>query len=321
MNMPVIDFAGFLSGDPAAKSATAEAINRACRETGFFMLSNHGLDEAVIDTAFRMAANFFDLPTQEKKNLSIEKSAYHRGWYGHGDEVLDGERQPEGDLKEGLKIGRDLSPDHPMVKAQTPLHGPNQWPADITFKTSMQEAYAACETLSHRLMRAFALSLGLAEDHFKPLLTLPMATLSPIRYPPVQRAHDKERPLGAGAHTDFGCLTLLLQRDEAGLEIELPDGEWLSVPCAPNHVTVNIGDMMARWTNNLYASTRHRVINKGDGLRHSMAFFFDPDADADLSPLPGCLKDGETAKFPSATCLSHLLAKIDESFSYRKGAI
>lgn len=317
MEVPVIDFAGFLSGDAAAKAATAKAINKVCRETGFFMLAHHGLDAGVIDTAFRAANAFFDLPEAEKQKISIEHSPYHRGWYGHGGEVLDGARQPAGDYKEGVKIGRDLPLDHPMVKAGTPLHGPNQWPGDTGFKTAMQDAYQACEALSHRLMGAFALSLGLAEDHFAPLLTLPMATLSPIRYPAPRKADE----LGAGAHTDFGCLTLLLQRDEAGLEIELADGDWLHVPCARDHVTVNIGDMMARWTNNLYASTRHRVINKGTGTRHSMAFFFDPNADAELSPLPGCVAEGEAPLFAPASCLSHLLAKIDASFEYRKEGI
>lgn len=313
MDVPVIDFAGFLSGDASAKAATAKQIKSACRDTGFFVLANHGLDAAIIDSAFQAAAAFFDHPVSEKRNIFIEHSPCHRGWYGHGDEVLDGTRQPEGDYKEGLKIGRDLPLEHPMVKAGTPLHGPNQWPDDAHFKSVMLAAYKACEALSHRLMGAFAMSLGLQEDHFAPVLTLPMATLSPIRYPAMR--HEGE--LGAGAHTDFGCLTLLLQRDEAGLEIELPNGTWLAVPCTRDHVTVNIGDMMARWTNNLYASTRHRVVNKGAGTRHSMAFFFDPDADADLSPLPGCLKDGETGHFPPATCLSHLLKKIDESFAYR----
>lgn len=318
MTVPVIDFAGFLSGEADAKAATAKAINTACRDSGFFLLANHGLDAGVIGGAFDAAGTFFDLPDNEKQKISIERSPYHRGWYGHGGEVLDGARQPQGDLKEGLKIGRDLPLDHPMVAAGTPLHGPNQWPNQWpntpSFKVSMQDAYAACEALSHKLMAAFALSLGLAEDHFAPLLTLPMATLSPIRYP----APREEDVIGAGAHTDFGCLTLLLQRDEAGLEIELADGSWLQVPCAPDHVTVNIGDMMARWTNNLYASTRHRVINKGNGLRHSMAFFFDPDAGADLSPLPGCVPQGETPIFAPASCLEHLLMKIDASFDYRK---
>lgn len=324
MQVPVIDFADFLSGNEAAKEATAKAINTACRDTGFFTLANHGLDANIIERAFSEAAAFFDLPENEKAQISIENSPFHRGWYGHGGEVLDRARQPQGDLKEGLKIGRDLPLDHPMVRAGTPLHGPNQWPKwgpnNIAFKSAMQAAFEACEALSHQLMGAFALSLGLAEDYFAPLLRLPMATLSPIRYPPPQddRLGELGSNLGAGAHTDFGCLTLLLQRDEAGLEIELPNGDWVNVPCTPQHVTVNIGDMMARWTNNLYASTRHRVINKAASARHSMAFFFDPDAAADLAPLPGCLQAGQEPIFPPATCLSHLLAKIDESFEYRK---
>jgi len=222
-------------------------------------------------------------------------------------------------MKEGLKIGRDLAPDHALVQARTPLHGPNQWPDEwsegAAFKAAMQAGYAACEHLSRRLMAAFALSLGLDEGHFEPFLRLPMATLSPIRYP----AHSApETALGAAAHTDFGCLTLLWQRDVAGLQIQDNDGTWHAVPCAPDLVTVNIGDMMARWTNNLYASTRHRVVNQSGETRHSMAFFFDPDHDADLSPLPGCLAEGETPHFPRATCLEHLLMKINASFAYRQ---
>jgi isopenicillin N synthase-like dioxygenase len=315
MQVPVIDFAGFTCGAATDKNQIAQAIGAACRESGFFVLANHGLDRVITDRAFAAAAAFFDRPETEKQEISIQHSPYHRGWYGHGDEVLDGVRQPEGDYKEGLKIGRDLPLDHPMVKAGTPLHGPNQWPDRPDFKASMQAAYAACDVLSRQLMAAFALSLGLDETHFDRVLTLPMATLSPIRYP----AATPDTPgLGAGAHTDFGCLTLLLQHDEAGLEIEMKNGDWLAVDCTPDLVMVNIGDMMARWTNNLYASTRHRVVNKGAGARHSMAFFFDPDAGADLSPLPGCLAPGAEPVFARASCLDHLLMKIDESFDYRK---
>ncbi len=313
MRVPVIDFAGFADGAPGARQSVADAIGAACRDTGFFVLANHGLERRVSDAAFDAAAAFFDLPVAEKQKISIDQSPCHRGWYGLGGEVLDARTQPAGDMKEGLKIGRDLPLDHPMVVAQTPLHGPNQWPDNADFIAIMKACYAACETLSRQIMQAFALSLGLADDYFAPMLKLPMATLSPLRYPPQNGAD-----IGAGAHTDFGCLTLLLQRDEAGLEIQLPDGDWLALPCAPQQIIVNIGDMMARWSNNRYASTRHRVVNKSGRARHSMAFFFDPDADADLSPLPGCLAAGDTPHFPPASCLEHLLMKIDASFAYRQ---
>lgn len=316
MQVPVIDFAGFVNGTAAHKAEIAIQIKTACCDNGFFMLANHGLDMSLINEAFALAGAFFDLPVSEKEKIAIDRSPCHRGWYGDGGEVLDAHRQPEGDAKEGLKIGRDLAPSHPLVAAGTPLHGPNQWPQDwaqaAKFKSVMTQNYVACEALSRRVMAGFALSLGLDETYFEPMLTLPMATLSPLRYPP-GRAR-----LGAGAHTDFGCLTLLLQSDEAGLEIEAADGTWQSLPCDRDVITVNIGDMMARWTNNHYTSTRHRVVNQSGRTRHSMAFFFDPDHDADLSPLPGCLDDAETPHFLPATCLQHLMMKIDESFAYRQ---
>lgn len=312
--LPVIDFAAFGAGTATQKRHIGALIAAACRETGFFMLANHGLDDKISDAAFAAAHDFFDLTAAEKGEIAIEKSPCHRGWYGPGGEVLDAVKQPQGDMKEGLKIGRDLPDTHILVQQGTPLHGPNQWPRQEGFKDTMMAAYAACETLSRQLMSAFALSLHLPETHFDAYLHLPMATLSPLRYPP----HPFETGLGAGAHTDFGCLTLLLQRDIDGLEIQKPDGEWLRVPCDPSLIIVNIGDMMARWTNNLYASTRHRVINRSRHTRHSMAFFFDPDADADLSPLPGCLAEGEDPHYPPASCLEHLLMKIEASFTYRQ---
>jgi isopenicillin N synthase-like dioxygenase len=321
-SLPVIDFSAFApdgrTGEGAARQAVAEAIGLACRDYGFFLLANHGLKTSVIDTAFQQAAAFFDLPTAQKREINIEKSACHRGWFGHGEEVLDAQTQSQGDEKEGLKIGRDLPVDHPHVKAGLALHGPNQWPSAASggpgFKAAMQASFEACEALSRQLMQAFALSLGLEETHFEPWLQLPMATLAPLRYPP---SHD-DHVLGAGAHTDFGCLTLLLQNDEAGLEVMSPSCEWMAIPASREHLVVNIGDMMARWTNDRYASTRHRVVNRSGKTRHSMAYFFDPDAQADLAPLPNCLDEGESRHYGDATALEHLLMKIEQSFEYRQ---
>lgn len=316
--LPVIDFSAFAphgrKGEAGARHAVAEAMGKACRQNGFFLLANHGLDTNVTEQAFAQTAQFFDQPLAAKQRISIERSPCHRGWFGHGQEVLDAKAQAQGDAKEGLKIGRDLPLDHPLVAAGVPLHGPNQWPEQSGFKTAMQAAYAQCETLSRQLMQGFALSLGLDDTHFEPWLKLPMATLAPLRYPPQQ----DEALLGAGAHTDFGCLTLLMQKEEPGLEILTADGDWMAVPAAPDLLVVNIGDMMARWTHNKYASTRHRVVNRSGRTRHSMAYFFDPDAKADLSPLPNCLADGETGPDETATALEHLLMKIEQSFAYRQ---
>ena len=256
-----------------------------------------------------------DLPEADKAAIAIANSSCHRGWFRDGEEALDEVNHPQGDYKEGIKIGQDLPPDHPRVRDGLPLHGANQWPKLAGWQETMTQCYRACENLGHQLMACFALALGQSEDYFEPWLTLPMATLAPLRYPPLRA--DKAR-VSAGAHTDFGCLTLLMQSGMGGLEIRLKNGDWLAVPPRDGHLVVNIGDMLARWSNDRYASTLHRVMNRADAPRHSMAFFFDPDPQADLAALPGCLAKGETPHYPAATALSHLLEKIDKSFAYRQ---
>lgn len=315
--LPVIDFSHFAAGDSATRHAIAADIDAACRTAGFLFLRGHGVPQPVIDAAFAAARQFFDQPMAQKAAISIAHSPCHRGWFGPGEEALDRARQPEGDLKEGLKIGRDLPANHPRVVAGVPLHGPNQWPEQEGFEAAMTACYAAFEGLSRQLMQAFALALGLPDTHFEPVLSLPMATLGPLRYPPHPSDTDPAAAISAGAHTDFGCLSLLAQADVDGLEIALPDGRWLAVPAATDMLVVNIGDMLARWTNDRYRSTQHRVVNRSGQTRHSLAYFFDPDPDADLTPLPGLLRAGAAPHYPPATCLSHLLAKIDDSFAYR----
>jgi isopenicillin N synthase-like dioxygenase len=313
--LPVIDFTPFISGTDEARRATAKNIDRACRESGFFYLENHGIAPAIFADAFTAADKFFARPLAEKQRIAIENSACHRGWFALGGEALDGRAHPEGDYKEGIKIGQDLAPDHPRVQAGIALHGPNQWPDLPGWQPTMQRCFAACEDLSRQLMQAFALALGLEQQFFDPWLNLPMATLGPLYYPPVPA--DARGRISAGAHTDFGCLTLLAQQHIGGLEIWTRDDTWCAVPPRENMLVVNIGDMLARWTNDRYASTRHRVVNTSENTRLSLAFFFDPDPDVDLSPLPGCLPPGAAPKYPPATSLSHLIDKIGESFSYR----
>lgn len=314
-DLPIIDFASFEHGTRGDRQKIGADIDRACRGTGFFYLANHGIARPILDNAFGAAAHFFACPVAEKRRIAIENSPCHRGWFALGGEVLDHITHPEGDFKEGIKIGQDLPPDHPRVRARIALHGPNQWPDIAGWQDTMQNCFTACETLGRQLMQAFAIALALDEQFFAPWLRLPMATLGPLYYPPMDAS--KHGRISAGAHTDFGCLTLLAQQDIGGLEILMPDGTWCAVPPRENMLVVNIGDMLARWTNDRYASTRHRVVNRSDAARVSLAFFFDPDPDVDLSPLPGCLPAGETPKYPPATSLSHLLDKIADSFAYR----
>lgn len=317
--IPLIDFGPFMSGDLDARKAAARELDSACRNIGFFYATNHGVAPALIERTFAEARRFFELPTAEKERISISKSACHRGYFAVGGENLDPARQTKaGDLKEGIKIGRDLASDHPLVQAKTPLHGPNLWPEDLPgWRETMEEYYGALSQLGRRIMHAFALALDLPEDYFDEWLDGPMATVGPLHYPP-QMGAITEAQLGAGAHTDFGCLTILAQDPIGGLQVRNSAGVWINAPYVPGSFVVNIGDMMARWTNGVYASTLHRVINATGRERYSIPFFFDPDFDADVSCLPTCQDADHPAKFPPTTGGRHLLDMIGATFDYFK---
>ncbi len=319
--LPLVDFAPFRDGDGADRQAVAQAIGQACRDIGFFYLAGHGVPERVMARAFAEAKRFFDLPAATKAEIAIEGSPVHRGWFALGGENLDPAKQrAAGDLKEGIKIGRHLPPDHPLVAAGVPLHGPNLWPSNLPgWREAMEEAYGALEDLGRQLMRAFALALELPEGFFDDKLELPMATLGPLHYPPPAGPIAETR-LGAGAHTDFGCLTILAQNRVPGLQVLGPAGRWIEAPVVEGAFIINIGDMMARWTNDLFASNRHRVINASGRDRYSIPFFFDPDHDAEVACLETCQGPGRPPRYPPTTGLQHLLERIEETFDYRKSA-
>lgn len=315
--IPVIDVSAFLHGDAAARAAVAQKIGDACRNIGFFYVINHGVPEALVANVYAQSKRFFALPAAQKAEIAIENSACHRGYFQLGGENLDPARQKAaGDLKEGVKIGRDLPATHKLVTAGTPLHGPNQWPANLPgWREVMEDYYAAMEFLGRELLHAFALALGIQEAYFDGWLDAPMTTLGPLHYPP-QRGHITEAQIGAGAHTDYGCLTILAQDDAGGLQVRNAAGIFIDAPPIPGTFVVNIGDMMERWTNGVFTSTLHRVINISGRERYSIPFFFDPDFHAPVECLKTCLGDG--AKFPPTTAGQHLLDMINASFSYHK---
>ncbi len=320
--IPLIDLAPLFGGDAAARAATARQIGAACRDIGFFYVTNHGVPAALVERAFVQSARFFALPAAQKAEIGIEQSACHRGYFMVGGENLDPAKQKKaGDLKEGVKIGRDLKLEHALVQANTPLHGPNQWPQDLPgWRDTMQAYYDAMEALGRQMLHAFALALQLPETHFDNWLNTPMTTLGPLHYPP-QRGHITEEQLGAGAHTDYGCLTILAQDDAGGLQVRSTAGQWIDAPPIPGSFVVNIGDMMERWTNGAFTSTVHRVINVSGRERYSLPFFFDPDFSTPVVCLETCLAAGETPKYPPTTAGQHLLDMINASFSYHKDKV
>ena len=154
--IPVIDFAPFLTGDLTQRQEVAAAIGSDCRNIGFFYLANHGVSDALVARTFAEAKRFFDQPVESKLAIDIEKSPCHRGYFKLGGENLDPAKQTAGgDLKEGIKIGRDLAADHPLVRAGTPLHGANLWPQDLPgWQGAMQSYFDALVGLGKQIMHA-----------------------------------------------------------------------------------------------------------------------------------------------------------------------
>lgn len=315
-SVPVIDLGPLRGADAAAKRRTAEAIGRACEDVGFIYIADHGVPAAQVAGIFAAARRFFALPLDAKMKIHGANSPHFRGYFPMQEEKTD--VTAEGDLKEGFDLMRELGPDDPDLRAGKPLHGPNQWPDDLPgFRDTVLGYYAAMEGLAKLLLRGMALSLGLDEHWFADKTRKPMAYLRLLRYPP-QKGTIDEREIGCGAHSDYGCLTVLAQDDAGGLQLRNSAGEWIEAPPIPGAFVINLGDQMARWTNERFQATPHRVINRSGRERYSIPFFFDPDYDAVIECLPGCQGPGNPAKYPPITGGEHLLKMLNATFNYGK---
>jgi isopenicillin N synthase-like dioxygenase len=295
--LPVFDVRALDAGEKIAE------LRQACQGTGFFYIADHGIDPALIDAAAEQMRLFFAQPLEQRLAVALSKSTCNRGYEPMLAQILEPGMPP--DLKEGFYVGNDHGPDHPYVRAGYFNQGPNQWPLDLpTFKPAMEAYFAAMESLATRLMRAMALSLNLPADHFAAFCDQPVSILRLLHYPP-QPGNPKPGEKGCGAHTDWGCLTLLWQDQNGGLQVQV-DNEWIEAPPLPGTFVVNIGDMFARWTNDLYRSTLHRVINRSGTERYSMPFFFEGSPGHPVEVLPVCVANGAAPLYPPTTVSDHL---------------
>jgi len=280
--------------EPAAV-AVAEAVDRAARDTGFLLVTGHGVpveDHRRLDAAAR---DFFALPDEVKRRVAMDRGGRAwRGWFPEGGELTSG--RP--DRKEGLYLGEDLPADDPRVVGGVPLHGPNLLPdAEVPDLRRAVDAWLAAATdLGHLLVRALGVGLGLPPGWFDEHLTgRPTILLRLFRYPTVTPAEAGEAgeagdaTWGVGEHTDYGLLTILAHDGRPGLQVRTGGG-WVDVPAVDGSFVVNLGDMLDRMTGGRYRSTPHRVraviAPAGAPDRISIPFFFDPAWDAEVAPLP-----------------------------------
>lgn len=318
--VPVIDISPYRGVDIAARHALAAGIDRTCREIGFMVISGHGVDPALIEAVESVSRSFFDLPLEDKMRIVRPAPDVTRGYMPMKAEVLVRSRggSAPGDLNESLMIGpvdTDGSPYYSAPEAGRHF-ATNLWPERPEGLRPVYESYyRVMDALAIDLMRLFALALGLPEKYFDPSVDRSISRLRVRNYPaPLETPVPGQ--LRAGAHSDYGSLTILKTEDRpGGLQVQSKNGDWLDVPHRPGCFVVNIGDMLARWTNDRWVSTLHRVVNPppdrvAGSRRQSVVFFQNPNYDALVACLPGCTDAANPPKYVPTTSGGHLREKF-----------
>ena len=266
---PFFDLARFENAAPDEQRRLGADVDDICRTTGFLAIGNHGVPAGVIETVWDRARAFFDLSADAKQRARAPVKGYPYGYLGPEREALakalDRDAQP--DLKESFNGGpARIPPGLHDPDALSFCYAPTIWPDKPDgFKPAWSAYYAAMEDLAFRLMRLFATALALPHTYFDRFIDAPISALRALNYPE-QHVPPRAGQIRAGAHTDYGSLTILLpQAGSQGLEIQRPEGDWMPVSPIPDTFLVNIGDLMARWTNDRWVSTRHRVVNPPPG--------------------------------------------------------
>ncbi len=311
-----IDLSEFTDGNALQRRRLAARVDETCRQVGFLTVSRHGVNAAIRDRLWRLAHGFFELEPAEKQTVAPARPGDPYGYFAPYREALAGSRGnlTPPDLKESFNAG---PPNRPAGleggSDERFFYTPTRWPsAPADFRRAWLDYYQQMSALAATLMRLFALALGLPEDWFDGYVDHHVSAMRALNYPPLDR---QPRPgqLRAGAHTDYGSLTILLtDPDNPGLEIR-STGRWLPVAAPPDAFIVNLGDLMARWTNDRWVSTLHRVVNPASSpgrRRQAIAFFHQPNFEAHIACIPTCLAPGEHPRYPPVRSGPYLMDRF-----------
>jgi len=325
--IPVIDIAAFFNGAPATQKSIASRIDSACRDTGFFAITGHGADEKVMSATRAMAEAFFAMPAEEKLKVERPPQKVSRGYNRFMDRSLSyslGKEAPP-DLQEAFAFGPEEFTGEDWIPgdARTAMLAPNRWPDRPNgFRETMLAYDAEMRALGKRMLDIVAFVLDLDRSYFEDKFDHQSSVARMVHYPAQTDRRPEEGQLRAGEHTDYGMITFL--RGDAvpgGTQVLTRSGDWIDVVCPPGGIVCNIGDALARWTNDRWASTLHRVGNpQYAGVdRISLVYFHSPNHDALIECVPSCAgPDG--AKYPPVTFADHYLGKVMKAAHARLNA-
>lgn len=317
----VIDLAPLADGSDAGKRHVASALKATLERVGFFIVVNHGVDQALVDRAFAEARRFHAQPMAAKR--AVLMNDHNNGYMASGRYNVSTSRASEADAKPDLNeaffIKRERSPDDPMVVAGRRFAGPNEWPENLTgFKAALLEYTDAVDALARRLLAPLALSLELPADRFDTAFAESQFSFRLSHYPSV--AAQEAGQYGIAPHTDANFLTFLAQSGVPGLQVKAGDDAWLDVPFVPNSFVVNSGDMLHRWTNGRYASTPHRALPPVGQDRYAIPYFFGPHLDTTIACLPTCQGPDDPPKYPPISYADYMAWWYDANYNAKDQA-
>jgi isopenicillin N synthase-like dioxygenase len=304
--IPVLDLRDFYP--PDTRPRFIAALGAALTEIGFFALTHHGVEEALIQQAYQVTHDFFTLPEATKLRYEQPQLYGQRGFTRFGQEHA--KDHPVPDLKEFWHVGRELPPDHPL----TARYPANLIPVEVPqFHPVMQQLYQQLEACTYPLLQACALYLGESETWLSNMVQGGDTILRIIHYPPIPDTAPAAS-LRAAAHEDINLITLLCEATDDGLELLQSDGTWRAVRAVPGQIIVDSGDMLQQVTNGLIKSTTHRVVNPANqhSRRFSMPFFVHPRPEVDLTPLAACITQVGQQNYPSITAGDYLRQRLVE---------
>ena len=299
--IPVIDFSPMLSSKLEERRSIAPQIQKACKEVGFFYLKNHGIPDAVTRRAYQALQRYFALPRAEKVKLHYLTTPNHRGYVRVGDIKADHELKGQ-DMHEAFESAHDLPKDDPDFLRGIKFYGPNPWPEQpADFRWALGTYFDTQLEFGKVMLRAFALALDLPETYFDAMYTKPMSRLRSCYYPP-QRADWDISKIGIGAHRDYEIFTTVWQSPQPGLQVKGVGGDWIEVTPIDGTFVINLGNLMQRWSNDLFLSRPHRVVNLTQEHRYSLVQFFGVDYDAAIDAFPTCKSEQNPARYPVISC-------------------
>jgi isopenicillin N synthase-like dioxygenase len=315
-----IDLAPWFGGNQDALESLLRLVDGECRRVGFLRLTGHGVAAELMDRMLATTSEFFDLPEAEKLSHVLADKARNRGYAAYGSEALayslgvDAKPDMFEAFNCGVEVVDELDPY--VANERHRMFAENVWPhRPVEMREVWTEYFDACRALALELMRMFSLALDMPESYLAEHTS---------RGPSVMRANNYERrsehpapvdgQLRMGAHSDYGVCTLLLADPVPGLQIVGPDGAWHDVLPEPGTFLVNLGDLLAEWTNDRWRSTVHRVVPPkridGPARRRSIAFFFEADYDAVVSVMSTCVGPDGVSKYAPITAGEHLMNKL-----------